>query len=142
MPIRDTNDLKKLLYNKLKNDSTLVTLLGGNNKIIHANPLKGVNNYPCLVYNLIAEKDEPYDEDISAGISKSTFQIEVFCSGTSSVTPDSIEARVYELLHGKTFSNSSVKIKSCYRKNRVALIEEELDIHRIYTTYDIVNSCV
>lgn len=138
MPTRNTTELKKLLYNRLKNDTTLTTLLGGANKIRHANPMK-VSAYPCLVYNLIGEMDNPYHGDRPTGISTSEFQIEVFAKSTDATVVDKVEARVYELLHDQKFSNSNVQVKTCFRTRRTPIFEENIDIYRLYMTYELTN---
>lgn len=139
MPTRSTTKLKELIYNKLKNDASLVALLGGNTKIVHANPLRKIDSYPCLVYNIINEEDEPYNETIPTGIARSQVQIEIFSASTSASVIDPIEDRVYALLHNQKISNTNIRVYTCFRRNRIPIFEKDLDVYRIITIYEITS---
>jgi len=139
MPSRNTRKLKELIFTTLNSDATLQTLLGGPGKIKHANPLS-LAEYPCVVYDLVADSDEPYLPDQPTGISNTRLAIQIFSNSTSSGESDTIEDRVYELLHGKNLINSDHIIYSCYRVNRFAFFESEFDVWRVETRYDVVNA--
>jgi len=141
MPTRNIKELKKLIYTRLTGDATLIGLLGGTTKIRHANPLQKAK-YPCVVYSLINEEDDPYELDISAGVSKSMFQIEVFNTTTSVISVDDIDTAIYALFHGETFGNTKAKVKTCYRKQRVQISESETKVIRVYSIYEIVNTTI
>ena len=139
MANRSTNNLKKLVYDRLKGDTILVNLLGGASKIRHANPLKDVDDYPCLVYNLIAEEDNPYHEDRDTGIATSGFSIEIFSKNTTSKESDAIEDRVYALFHNQRVSDSNVLAFTSFRVQKTPLFETITDIYRVFTLYRITN---
>lgn len=140
MPSRDISQLKKLIYQTLTSDNDLVNLLGGKEKIKHANPL-AVSDYPCITYTVLSEEGEPYNEDFYVGISTSIIEIQVFSNNSSVSEADAIESRIYELFTGNTsLSNEEVKIFSIKRESRQTLFESDIKIHRIVSNYKIVNA--
>jgi len=108
--------LKKSLFAKLNNDSTLVTLLGGTEKITHRQP-PTEPTYPCLVYYVYNDKDNVYNENISDGsITSTDIRINIFTINSTTATPDNIEARIKQLLHGqRTLDSDKIICYSCYR---------------------------
>ncbi len=138
MPTRSNEKIKKLIYDTLKNDATLEGLLKGVNKVIHENPLN-LKEYPCVVYTLMEEEDEPFNEDLFIGISRSTFEIQIFSNSPSSREADGIENRIYELLHGQTLVSTDIRVFSVNRTSRSSLFEIDQNIHRVITNYAVVN---
>jgi hypothetical protein len=135
---RDSVKLKELIFSKLDNDATLKGLLGGNNKVRHANPLQ-ISEYPCVVYYVIMDTDNPYNADVPTGIVTTRLGISVFTTGTSSKLADQIDDRVYALLEGKILSNSDYLVYTCYRKSTLPLFEPDHSVWRTESRYDLVN---
>ena len=110
--------LKKAIFNKLNNDTALRTLLGGAGKVYHRQPPKDAQ-YPCVVYSIIADKDNTFDEDRSTGeVTTSLFRISIFSKSSKTEKLDSIESRVKTLLHGqRTLDTTEVICYSCFREN-------------------------
>jgi len=135
---RNTTKLKELVYNKLIGDAPLVALLGDASKIRHGSPLLKAE-YPCLVYNIIAETDNPYNADKSADIARTRLAIQVFSNSDSSTVADQIEDQVYTLLHGQSLSNSDILMYSAYRVAKNPIFEPDHNVWRIESRYDLVN---
>ena len=135
---RNTQKLKELIYSTLTGDATLVGLLGDVSKIKHGSPLQKAE-YPCVVYGIIAETDNPYNTDRSAGIARTRLAIQVFSSSDSSTQADQIEDQIYTLLHGNQLSNSDILMYSAYRVSKTPLFEPDENVWRIETRYDLVN---
>ena len=135
---RDTTKLKELVFNILNDDITLQTLLGDDNEVRHDNPLQ-LSEYPCVVYSILIEKDDPYDTDISCDITSTNIITEVFSTDTSSKESDAIDDRIYALLHGKNLSNSDFVVYTSNRKSRTPIYEPEVKVRRIVSRYDLVN---
>ncbi len=141
MTARSTQKLKEIIFQKLSTDNTLKTLLGGIHKIKHANPL-GISEYPCVVYDLIGDSDEPYSPDVPTGIAKTRVLVQVFSSDKATKQSDDIEDRVYELLHGLKFANSDYIIYSCERVTRFPFFDPGPSVWRIESRYDVVNGAL
>lgn len=140
MPQRNTEKLNELIFTTLNTDVELLSFLGGAGKIRHANHYKKIDSYPCITYNIIGEEDDPFDEDIPAGISKSEVEIQIFTRGTSSKLADSIEDRIFEMLHGKSITNAFIKTFSIFRVFKTPLYEDEVQVFRIIVRYLIANT--
>jgi len=117
--------LKKAIFSKLNNDSALRTLLGGAGKIYHRQPPKDAQ-YPCVVYSIIVDSDNPFDEDRGTGdVTQSLIRIAVFSKSEKTEESDSIEARVKQLLHGqRTLDTTEVICYSCFRDNLLEPIRD------------------
>ena len=135
---RNTPKLKELIYDTLIGDAPLVALLGDVSKIKHGSPLQ-LAEYPCVVYNIITESDNPYDNDRSAGIARTRLAIQVFSSSDSSLEADEIEDQIYTLLNGSTLSNSDILMYSIYRVSRSPIFEPDHNVWRIESRYDLTN---
>jgi len=136
---RSTTKLKELIFTKLNNDTALRSLLGGLNKIKHANPLQK-SDYPCVVYSLYIDIDNPYNIDnANSEVVKTRLHVEVFTEDTSSKIADSIEDRIYYLLNGKKLSNTNYLVYTCYRVSREEIYEPDIETWRILTKYDLTN---
>lgn len=138
MATRNTQDLKKLIYDTLNNDATLQTLLGGTGRIKHGSSEQKAE-YPCVIYSIIAEVDDPYNEDRPAGITRTRLAIQVFSQTSSSDQADSIEDQTYALLHGKQLSGADVLVYSCHRVSRFPVYESDSKAWRVEARYDLVN---
>lgn len=138
MTQRNTQKLKELIFTVLNTDSTLQGLLGGSGKIKHANPLAKAQ-YPCVVYDLLGDIDEPYESDVPSGVSRTRLMIQIFSNSVQSKQADDIEDRIYELLHGKSLSNSDYIVYTSYRDSRAPFFEAEISVWRIESRYDLVN---
>ncbi len=135
---RNSVKLNELIFSKLDTDVTLKALLGGNNKVRHANPLQK-SEYPCVVYSIIADSDNSYRTDRPSDIVTTRLGISVFTTNTSSKTADQIEDRIYALLEGKNLSNSNFLVYTCYRISKTPMFEPEQGVWRMESRYDLVN---
>ena len=138
MPTRNTELLKKLIFTKLSIDSGLTSLLGASDRVRHMSPWQKVAPYPCIIYNIISEDTDPYGENISAGLAKSTLELQLF-SNTTSKLLDDIEDRIYSLFHGQKISDSDILIYTIFRESKTPLYEEENQVYRLVVRYSITN---
>lgn len=117
--------LKKAIFDKLNNDSTLRTLLGGTGRIVHSQPMKDTV-YPCVVYSIILDRDFPYNEDSQEStITQTSFRITIFSKENKTEQMDAIEERVKTLLHGqRTLDTDEIICYSCYRENLMEPVRE------------------
>jgi len=108
--------LKEALFAKLNGDSTLKGLLGSGGRIFHRNPPKNAR-YPCLVYAIISDTDNIFDETQPTGeVTQSFIRITIFDNHAKTVRSDNIEARVKTLLHGqRTLDTTKIICYSCFR---------------------------
>lgn len=116
--------LKEAIFSKLNSDSTLVSLLSGNN-IYHRQPPKDAK-YPCVIYSIIDDRDNVFDEDRSTGeVTRSLFRVNIFSKSSKTEESDNIEARVKELLHGqRTLDTTKIICYSCFRDNLLEPIKD------------------
>lgn len=131
-------NLKKLIYTKLTGDMTLQTLLGGAGKIKYANE-ENLSEYPCVVFRLFPEIDEPYNPSMATGIIKSHFLVESITRNVSSELSGQLSDRIYALLHGQSLSNTDVMIYSCYRSRSDEIQMQGQDVWKVVDEYEIVN---
>ena len=70
--------LKEALFAKLNNDATLRGLLGGSGRIFHRDTPQEPT-YPCIIYAIIDDRDNPYNETcIDGQITRCNFRITIF----------------------------------------------------------------
>ncbi len=117
--------LKQALFTKLNNDTTLRNLLGGSGRIFHRNPPQEAI-YPCLVYTIIDDRDNPYDETVIDGqVTRSNFRITIFSNDSKTEESDNIEARVKSLLNGqRTLDTTKIICYSCIRDSLVEPVKD------------------
>jgi len=117
--------LKQALFAKLNNDTTLRNLLGGSGRIFYRNPPQEAI-YPCLVYTIIDDRDNPYDETVIDGqVTRSNFRITIFSNDSKTEESDNIEARVKSLLNGqRTLDTTKIICYSCVRDSLVEPIKD------------------
>ena len=117
--------LKEAIFAKLNNDSTLQTLLTGANRIFHQQPPSKVI-YPCIVYNIINDIDNIFDETLDGGQVTGTFlRITIFSKNSTTEQSDNIEARIKELLNGqRTLDTVKIICYSCFRDNLLESIKD------------------
>ena len=133
--------LKKLVYDRLKDDSALVILLGGTANIFHFYPKQESNiPYPIVVYSVLGIEDNPYDADKNANINSLILNIDIFSSDSSMKEADDIADRIYALLHGQNFSNDDVIVYSCYRDYQDENYETDGQVWRINARYNLTNA--
>jgi len=133
--------LKKLVYDRLKDDSALVILLGGTANIFHFYPKQESNiPYPIVVYSVLGIEDNPYDADKNANINSLILNIDIFSSDSSMKEADDIADRIYALLHGQNFSNDDVIVYSCYRDFQDENYETDGQVWRINARYNLTNA--
>lgn len=127
MPIYDKNlhYLKEAIFAKLNNDATLRSLLGGSGRIYHRQPPSDTK-YPCLIYALISDRDNVFDETQAIGeVTETLFRVTIFSKDSKTEESDNIEARVKALLHGQTTLNTTKVIcYSCFRDNLLEPIKD------------------
>jgi len=107
--------LKKAVYVKLSSDTSLISLLGGNN-IFHKHPPKSPV-YPSIIYEVASDTDNPYNENDETGkITATEIRISIFSDSSKTRESDNIEARIKALLNGqRTLDNSDIVCFSCFR---------------------------
>jgi len=133
--------LKKLVYDKLKDDATLIALLGGTANIFHFHPKQESNiPYPIVVYSILGIEDNPYDSDRNADINSLILNIDVFSANSTMEEADNIADRIYQLLHGQSLSNDDVVAYSCYRDYQDENYEEDGQVWRINARYNLTNA--
>jgi hypothetical protein len=109
--------VKKSIYDKLNKDSTLITLLGGNNIYLERNP-KTIT-YPSIVYGIVSDTDAVFNEDVNeeGNTTETTFNVTIFSDNPKSEQSDNIEARVKSLLNGARKLNSDgISCFGCYKQ--------------------------
>jgi hypothetical protein len=110
--------LKEAIFSKLNNSSDLATLLGGSGRIYHRQPPNEAK-YPCLIYSIINDTDNVFNEDRSTGeVTRAFIRISIFSKSKKTEESDNIEAKVKSLLHGqRTLDTTKIICYSCYRDN-------------------------
>ena len=110
--------IKEALFTRLNDDTALRQLLGGEGRILHRQPPKDAN-YPCVIYDVISDVDNVFNEDRSTGeVTQSFFRVTIFSKSEKTEESDAIEAKIKELLHGdRTLDNDDVICYYCYRDN-------------------------
>lgn len=123
MPTYDKNIryLKQSIFAKLNDDITLRNLLGGIGHIFHHNPPKEPV-YPCVIYEIIDDRDNPFNTtQIDGQSTRSNFRIIIFSNTSTTEESDNIEARIKTLLNGQRILDTTKII--CYSCVRDSLIE-------------------
>lgn len=134
-------NIKKLVYDKLKNDATLITLLGGTSNIFHFHPKQESNiAYPIIVYNILGLEDYVYNEDQNADINRVTMNFDVFSSTSSMKEADDISDRIYALLHSQGISDSNLIVYTCFRVYQDENFDDTSQCWRINARYEITNA--
>ena len=116
--MKSIRTIKEAIFYKLNNDATLQGLLGGSGRILHKQPPEDAD-YPCVIYEVISDADNVFNEDRGTGeITQSFFRVTIFSKSEKTEESDTIEARIKELLHGdRTLDNDDVICYYCYRDN-------------------------
>jgi hypothetical protein len=134
-------NIKKLIYDKLINDSTLVSLLGGTPNIFHFHPKQEANiTYPIVVYNILGLEDDVYSVDRNADINRVTMNIDIFSSTSNTKEADDIADRIYALLHSQVISNTDIIVYTCFRTFQDENFDETAQCWRINSRYEITNA--
>ena len=128
-------NLKKAIYGKLKDDSALITLLGGNS-IFYKNPSSKAS-YPQVIYDIILDKDRPFNEnDNESKITETSVEIIIFSKEDTSQQSDEIESRIKAVLSGDGKLTDSDII--CYNSYRTSMSSQRRDeSNRIWITNSI-----
>jgi len=134
-----TVELKRIIFNALNNDITLRNLLGGTNKVRHANPLQ-VSEYPCVVYNFRRNDSRFFNEDERLNVYRTYLKVISFSTDTSETDVDDISDRVHEILHGKCFSSDIIQVYYVEEKHRISIYEDRIKVWRQELNFDVVNS--
>lgn len=110
--------LKEAIFAKLNDDATLRALLKGTNRIFNAYPQKDAS-YPCVVYAIISDVDNVFNETISTGeVTETYFRVTIFSKESTTTETDNIEARIKALLHGqRNLDTGKIICYSCFRNN-------------------------
>lgn len=134
-------NVKKLIYNKLTNDSALIVLLGGVSSIFHFHPKQEENiYYPIIVYSILGLEDDVYDVDRNADINRVTINIDIFSSTANTKEADDIADRIYTLLHSQNISDSNLIVYTCFRTYQDETFDETAQCWRINARYEITNA--
>lgn len=122
---KDIRDLKLAIFTKLNSDSELRELLGGEGRILHAQPAQETE-YPCVIYSIINDADFPYNENSGeSSITQTFFRITIFSKESTTEKADAIESRVKTLLHGqRSLDTDRIICYSCYRENLMEPIRD------------------
>ena len=125
--------LKQAIFAKLNNDATLKTLLTSVNRIFHQQPPSKAK-YPCIVYNIINDTDNVFDETLDGGqATGALLRITIFSKTSTTEQSDNIETRIKELLNGqRTLDTAKIICYSCFRDNLLESIKDP-DL-KIWTT--------
>jgi len=111
--------LKEAIFAKLNDDATLRGLLGGVGRIFHRQPPSAAK-YPCIVYYVLTDKDNPFNEtqDTGGKITETYFKVVIFSKSSKTEKADNIESRIKILLHGQTtLDTAKIICYSCFRDN-------------------------
>lgn len=122
---KNIHQLKEALYVKLNNDLTLQGLLGASGKIFHRDPPKEPD-YPLIVYAVIDDNDNPYNEtQITGEITRSNIRITIFSNNSKTEESDNIESRIKVLLNGqRTLDSTQIICYSCLRDSLIEPIKD------------------
>ena len=117
--------LKEALFAKLNDDITLRNLLGGTGRIFNQSPPKEPE-YPCIIYAIIDDRNNPYDEtQVSRDVTRSNIRITIFSNSSKTEKSDNIEARINILLNGqRTLDTEKIICYSCLRDNLIQPIKD------------------
>jgi len=137
----DIQKLKQLVYDKLKDDATLIALLGGDSNIFHFHPQQASDiPYPIVVYSVLGIEDNAYDSNRNSGINNLVINIDIFSSDSSTEEADKIADRVYALLNGQNLSNDDIIVYTCYRDFQDENYEADGQVWRINARYNLTNA--
>lgn len=141
MASKNIHIIKKAIYDRLSSDSTLESLLGGDSKIFYYRNVS-TPQYPAVVYRIITEVDNVYQENCDSGnITETTFEVTVFCNDSKSETSDNIEARIKTLLHGqRTLDTNDISCYSCFKQYSDQKFEEEMSLWITTSVYRLVSA--
>lgn len=115
MAAKNIHFIKKAVYAKLSADATLLSLLGSN-KIYYSQNLQ-TPQYPSIIYEIVSETDNPYNENDTDGkITETTLSVTTFSDSSKSEESDNIDARIKALLHGQSkLTTSDIICYSCFK---------------------------
>jgi len=142
---KNIKDVKKLIYDTMKNDATLTALLAdGSNGIWQSFPQEKEIKHPAIFFNIISDEAFPYEEDnVDSKFSELVFGLEVVDDGPNSLNCDNIESRLFELFNGKFLKNTSVRFKeACKRSYFFQYYDSEIRVWRTVSRYTTVVSPV
>lgn len=141
---KNLQDIKHAIYDKLNDDVTLRTLLGGAGRIYMAYPEQVFNfsSYPVVTYQIIDELDRPYNEDDTTGaLTNIPFIITILSGTESSKESDDIQARIKVLLNGQsTLTTTNISCLSCYRTSQNQTYDTEFKKFITTAYYSLVSA--
>lgn len=141
-PLHDIKAIKKLIYDTLRNDSVLTTLLGGSDNIYHYFPATKDISHPAIFYSIISEETFPYNEnDGNSSLTGIVFGIDIIDDSSTSSRSDNIENRIFYLLNGKILKDSDVIFKHpCKRTYYFQFFDTEIRVWRTVMRFQSVTA--
>lgn len=137
---RNITNIKKLIYDTLVGDTTLIGLIGSSNNIYHQFPPVKVT-YPIVVYSIISDDVFPYEETRSTSqFTKTTFGLEIYSDSSATSESDNIEDRVFQIFNGKSFSNDVLTAPYTERSYYTQFYDTDSKLWRTVTRYQMVSS--
>jgi len=141
-PYHDIKAIKKLIYDTLKNDSTLTGLLGASTSVYHYFPQTKDIKHPAIFYNIISEETYPYDEnDKNSSLTGIVFGIDIVDDSPNASRSDDIENRIFKLFNGKILRDSDVVFKHpCRRTYYFQFYDTEIRVWRTVMRFTTVTA--
>jgi len=142
--VKNMQHIKEAIFDKLNDDATLRTLLGGTGRIFAAYPEKVFNfsDYPVLTYQILLELDRPYNENDTEGLATEVnLLITILSSTDKTEESDNIESRVRTLLNGNsTLDTTSIICYSCFRTSRNQVFDSVDKKHITYSYFTLATA--
>jgi len=136
--------IKRLIYDTLKSDTLLVSLLNGVESIYQNFPNTKEIAHPAIFYSIVSEGTYPYNEDdAGSNMSELVFGIEIVDDSSNPAKSDDIENRIFALFNGKNLKNSEVVFKQpCKRSYYFQYFDSEIRVWRTVLRFTTVTATI